>query len=171
MTLNTAKSAEKYYSSYSYQSSSLISYLRYSDLHHDCKPYEQTIECFKVSLYRNELWQKQYTFDFLKSFFIYILNTNRKLNTTEKLYFQSQFLILYLWWLRSTLFLVTMRSYRRSILLKSVKGSHLRAFIKKTTWNLKATSRFSANGRLKPTSVYCRTYNVSIKLSSVQNCW
>ena len=28
--------------SYSYQSSSLISYLMYNDLHHDCKPYEQT---------------------------------------------------------------------------------------------------------------------------------
>ena len=85
--------------------------------------------------------------------------------------FQWQFLILYLWWLRSTLFLVTMRSYRRSILSKSVKGSHLRAFIKKTTWNLKATDQFSANGKLKPTSLYCRIYDVSIKLSSVQNCW
>ena len=41
-----------------------------------------------------------------------------------------------LWWLRSSFFLVTMRSYRRSILIKSVKGSRLRAFVKKTTWNL-----------------------------------
>ena len=55
MTLNTDKSADQYYSSYSHQSSSLISYLMYSDLHHDCKPYEQTIECFTVSLYKNEL--------------------------------------------------------------------------------------------------------------------
>ena len=55
MTLNTAKSADQYYSSYSYQSSSLISYLMYSDLHHDCKPYEQTIECFTVSLCRKKL--------------------------------------------------------------------------------------------------------------------
>ena len=37
------------------QSSSQISYLMYSDLHHHCKPYEQTIEYFTVSLYRNEL--------------------------------------------------------------------------------------------------------------------
>ena len=51
ITLNTAKSADQYYASYSYQSSSLISYLMYSDLHHDCKPYEQTIEFFTVSLY------------------------------------------------------------------------------------------------------------------------
>ena len=79
MTLNTTKSADQYYSSYSYPSSSLISYLMKSDLHHDCKPYEQTIDCFTVSLYRNE----SYTFDFLKSFCICILNTNRKLNTTE----------------------------------------------------------------------------------------
>ena len=42
ITLNTAKSADQYYPSYSYQSSSLISYLMYNDLHHDCKPYEQT---------------------------------------------------------------------------------------------------------------------------------
>ena len=42
ITLNKAKSADQYYSSYSYQSSSLISYLMYNDLHHDCKPYEQT---------------------------------------------------------------------------------------------------------------------------------
>ena len=42
MTLNNAKSADQYYFSYSYQSSSLISYLMYNDLHHDCKPYEQT---------------------------------------------------------------------------------------------------------------------------------
>ena len=42
ITLNTAKSADQYYSSYSYQSSCLISYLMYNDLHHDCKPYEQT---------------------------------------------------------------------------------------------------------------------------------
>ena len=40
-----------------------------------------------------------------------------------------------------TLLLVT-------ILLKSVKDSHLRAFIKKTTWNLKATDQFSANSKL-----------------------
>ena len=46
---NTAKSADQYYSSHSYQSSSLICYLMYSDLHHDCKPYEQTIE-FSVSV-------------------------------------------------------------------------------------------------------------------------
>ena len=52
-----------------------------------------------------------------------------------------------------------MRSYRRPTLLKSVKGSHLRAFIKKTTWNLKATNQFSANGKLKPMSLYCRTYD------------
>ena len=38
----TAKLADQYYSSYSYQSSFLISYLMYNDLHHDCKPYEQT---------------------------------------------------------------------------------------------------------------------------------
>ena len=42
ITLNTAKSADQYYSSYSYQSSSLISYFMYNDLHHDYKPYEQT---------------------------------------------------------------------------------------------------------------------------------
>ena len=42
ITLNTAKSADQYYSAYSYQSSSLISYFMYNDLHHDCKPYEQT---------------------------------------------------------------------------------------------------------------------------------
>ena len=42
ITLNNAKSADQYYSSYSYQSSSLISYLMFNDLHHDCKPYEQT---------------------------------------------------------------------------------------------------------------------------------
>ena len=42
--LNTVKSADQYYSS------SLISYLMYNDLHHDCKPYEQTRE-FSVSLY------------------------------------------------------------------------------------------------------------------------
>ena len=42
--LNTVKSADQYYSSYSYQSSSLISYLMYNDLHHDCKPYEKTRE-------------------------------------------------------------------------------------------------------------------------------
>ena len=47
-TEHTAQSADQYYSSYSYQSSSSISY---SDLHHDCKPYEQTIEFFTVSLY------------------------------------------------------------------------------------------------------------------------
>ena len=42
ITLNAAKSADQYYSSYSYQSSSLISYFMYNDLHHDCKPYAQT---------------------------------------------------------------------------------------------------------------------------------
>ena len=41
-TLNAAKSADQYSSSYSYQSLSLINYLMYNDLHHDCKPYEQT---------------------------------------------------------------------------------------------------------------------------------
>ena len=51
ITLNAAKSADQYYSSYSYQSSSLIIYLTYNDLHHDCKPYEQTREFFTVSLY------------------------------------------------------------------------------------------------------------------------
>ena len=51
ITLNAAKSADQYYSSCSYQSSSLISYLMYNDLHHDCKPYEQTREFFTVSLY------------------------------------------------------------------------------------------------------------------------
>ena len=50
ITLNTAKSDEQYYTSYSYQSSSLISYLIYNDLHHDCKPYEQTIEFLTLSL-------------------------------------------------------------------------------------------------------------------------
>ena len=50
-TLNNAKSADQYYSSYSYQSSSLISYLMYNDLQHDCKPYEQTKYFFTVSLY------------------------------------------------------------------------------------------------------------------------
>ena len=48
ITLNTAKLADQYYSSYPYQSSSLISYLMYRDLHHDCKPYEQTIEFFSL---------------------------------------------------------------------------------------------------------------------------
>ena len=42
ITLNTAKSADQYYSSYAYKSSSSISYFKYNDLHHDCKPYEQT---------------------------------------------------------------------------------------------------------------------------------
>ena len=51
ITLNAAKSVDQYYFSYSYQSSSLISYLMYNDLHHDCKPYEQTREFFTVSLY------------------------------------------------------------------------------------------------------------------------
>ena len=51
ITLNAAKSADQYYSSFSYQSSSLISYLVYNDLHHDCKPYEQAREFFTVSLY------------------------------------------------------------------------------------------------------------------------
>ena len=50
-TMNAAKSADQYTSSYSYQSLSLISYLMYNDLHHDCKPYEQTREFFTVSLY------------------------------------------------------------------------------------------------------------------------
>ena len=51
ITLNAAKSADQYCSSYSYQSLSLIIYLAYNDLHHDCKPYEQTREFFTVSLY------------------------------------------------------------------------------------------------------------------------
>ena len=51
ITLNAAKSADQYYSSYSYKSLSLIIYLTYNDLHHDCKPYEQTREFFTVSLY------------------------------------------------------------------------------------------------------------------------
>ena len=51
ITLNAAKSADQYFSSYSYKSLSLISYLMYNDLHHDCKPYEQTGEFFTVSLY------------------------------------------------------------------------------------------------------------------------
>ena len=51
ITPNAAKSADQYYYSYSYQSTSLISYLMYNDLHHDCKPYEQTREIFTVSLY------------------------------------------------------------------------------------------------------------------------
>ena len=49
--MNAAESADQYTSSYSYQSLSLISYLMYNDLHHDCKPYEQTGEFFTVSLY------------------------------------------------------------------------------------------------------------------------
>ena len=44
ITLNAAKLADQYYSSYSYQSLSLISYLVYNDLHHDCKSHEQTRE-------------------------------------------------------------------------------------------------------------------------------
>ena len=51
ITLNADKSADQYYSSYSYQSSSLISYLMYNDLPPDCKPYKQTREFFTVSLY------------------------------------------------------------------------------------------------------------------------
>ena len=51
ITMNAAKSADQYTSSYSYQSLSLISYLMYNDLHHYCKPYEQTSEFFTVSLY------------------------------------------------------------------------------------------------------------------------
>ena len=51
ITMNAAESADQYTSSYSYQSLSLISYLMYNDLHHDCKPYEQTGEFFTVSLY------------------------------------------------------------------------------------------------------------------------
>ena len=50
ITLHAAKSAQ-YYSSYSCQSLSMISYLVYNDLHHDCKPYEQTREFFTVSMY------------------------------------------------------------------------------------------------------------------------
>ena len=46
ITLNAAKSADQYYSSYSF-SLSLIIYLTYND----CKPYEQTREFFTVSLY------------------------------------------------------------------------------------------------------------------------
>ena len=46
--MNAAKSADQYTSSYSYQSLSLISYLMYNDLHHDCKPYEQTGEFFSL---------------------------------------------------------------------------------------------------------------------------
>ena len=48
ITLNAAKSADQYYFSYSYQSSSLINYLMYNDLHNDCKPYEQTREFFSL---------------------------------------------------------------------------------------------------------------------------
>ena len=45
--MNAAKSADQYTSSYSYQSFwSLISYLMYNDLHHDCKPYEQDKRIF-----------------------------------------------------------------------------------------------------------------------------
>ena len=55
ITLNAAKSADQYYSSYSYQSLSLIIYLTYNDLHHDSKPYEQTREFFTVSLYSPQL--------------------------------------------------------------------------------------------------------------------
>ena len=51
ITPNAAKSADQYYSSYSYQSLSLISYLVYNDLHHDCKSHEQTREFLTVSLY------------------------------------------------------------------------------------------------------------------------
>ena len=51
ITLNAAKSADQYYFSYSYQSLSLITYLMYDDLHHDCKQYEQTREFFTTSLY------------------------------------------------------------------------------------------------------------------------
>ena len=51
ITLSAAKLADQYYSSYSYKSLSLISYLMYNDLHHDCKPYEHTREFFTVSLY------------------------------------------------------------------------------------------------------------------------
>ena len=63
-----------------------------------------------------------------------------------------------------TLLLVTMGSKGRSILLKSIKGSHLCAFTKKTEWNPKATNEFSANSKLKPMSLYYRTYDVSLKL-------
>ena len=51
ITMNAAKSADQYTSSYSYQSLSLITYLMYNDLHHDCKPYKQTSKFFTVSLY------------------------------------------------------------------------------------------------------------------------
>ena len=51
ITLNAANSADQYSSSNSCQSLSLINYLMYNDLHHDCKPYEQTREFFTVSLY------------------------------------------------------------------------------------------------------------------------
>ena len=54
------------------QSSSQISYLMYSDLHHHCKPYEQTIECFTVSLNNRHMNYNRKGFDFLKSFSIYI---------------------------------------------------------------------------------------------------
>ena len=48
ITLNAAKSADQYSSSYSYQSLSLISYFMYNNLRHDCKPYEQTSEFFSL---------------------------------------------------------------------------------------------------------------------------
>ena len=51
ITMNAAKSADQYSSSYSYQSLSLISYLMCNALHHDCKPCEQTREFVTVSLY------------------------------------------------------------------------------------------------------------------------
>ena len=62
ITLNAAKSAVQYSSSYSYQSLSLISYLMYNDLHHDCKPYEQTREFFTVSLYSPNLQVFPYSY-------------------------------------------------------------------------------------------------------------
>ena len=62
ITLNAAKSADQYYFSYSYQSSSLISYLMYNDLHHDCKPYEQTREFSTVSLYSPQLQVFPYSY-------------------------------------------------------------------------------------------------------------
>ena len=85
MTLNTAKSADQYYSSYSYQSSSLISYLMYSDLHHDCKPYEQTIALmFHSLLVRKWIITETAHIWFFLNRLVYISNTNRKLNTTNK---------------------------------------------------------------------------------------
>ena len=130
---------------------------------------------FKIVLYIYIKYKSEIKYDWKKciscAITVFVTKNEKYKKENAKSNFQWQFLILYLWWLRSTFFLVTMRSYRRSILLKSVKGSHLHAFIKKTTWNLKATNQFSTNGKLKPMSLYCRTYDVNIKLSSMQNCW